>query len=65
MHDRKFAQVRDGLAPGKQQAQLRLADGKPLSAWLSSPSAFDAAVEKALQKYRREEIVVHYEGRVD
>ncbi len=65
MAERTAAQIRDGLAPGKQQAQLRLADGTPLSAWLTTPAAFDAAVEKALQKCRREDIVVHYEGRVE
>lgn len=58
---RTAADIREGLAPMKKGAQLQLLDGSPLSGWLTSPEAFDRAVEAALASHSRDEIVIYFE----
>lgn len=61
MAERAAADVRGMLAPGQSEARLQLADGTPLSGWLSSPDAFDQAVAQALERYPREQIRVQHD----
>lgn len=65
MAERTAAQVREALARGDQQAQVQLQDGSPVSAWVATPEAFDAAVEAALARYPRDALRVRIEGPVD
>jgi hypothetical protein len=49
------------VSRGKKEAQLQLADGTPLSAWLTSPKEFDAAAAAALREHSRDAIRVQVE----
>jgi hypothetical protein len=53
--------IRERLAPGVVEVQLRLADGTPLSDWITSPDAFDRAVTHVLQDHPREQVCLQVE----
>lgn len=55
------AEIRAGLAPGRKEARLQLADGTPLSGWLTSPAEFDSAVAEALKQHQRAAILICFE----
>ncbi len=66
MAERTVVQIRDVLARGDSEAQVRLrTNDAPLSEWVATVQAFDAAVIEALQSHRREEVYITFHRPVD